>query len=561
MIVYQAMKPASSMLRPRVAIPRTTRIAVGAISPNSPGVPRRTVMTGKDDSFSAIKSHQNDDNNDGKQTDFESILSSYASVDLRGRVSSPKTIRELEGMLEDGQLNLAPEYHRSYFWKPDKASRLVVTMLGERVVPGIVLHEVEPTKYDVVDGKQRLTSILSFYLAGKKPELHRKVFHDMMLEDRGAKEVTFKELCGLKDSHEALNGLTYDGLSVDRQNGFKSYGLPCTVIPHNTPEEIVFMCYEDINSGGEDLSKQQLRRAAYFSPFIKLLDQLAEDENFRYLRDPELMEKGKYEKAGDPKERDRELILRGIAWQSNWKSFKPPLVTFLNKKAGHFKTLDKSRDNKKKLEDELGVVEKEFKFVMKVCRAVFCGKGEVYCFREWKQDADGQWSWEKKISTKLYECFYSAICEIYHSDEKYAKEVAWVQNKTKLQQALKKLFEDKTLCLKYVSKSAFIKNRKAIVDAFSPVLDDFNGPTTASGGKFNAKDNELKQRLFKKQSGLCSICGETIDESRLDDGSYVHIDHIKPLSKGGAATEDNAGLAHAVCNRHKGANDTTVSST
>ena len=529
MMAYHAITRVSSMLRPRVAIPRTTRTAAGAIFPYSSEVPRRTVMTGKR-GISAINSHQNDDN-DRKQSDYESMLSNFDSVALRGRASTPKTVRELEGMLKYGQLNLAHKHQRSYLWKPDKTPRQIVTMLGELVVPGIVL---------LVDGIQRLTPIFSFYLVGQDAGLHRNVSHDVMLE----------ELWGLKDSHEGLNGLTYVDLPVDRQNGFKRYG-------HNTPEDIGSMYYENINSGGADFSRQQLRRFAFYSPFIPLLDQLAEDENFRYLLDP----RGKYIKAGDPKGKNQELILRGVACQLNWKSYKRPLATFLDMTAAYFETLAKSPGTKKKLDHELDVVEKEFKFVTKVCRSVFCDNGNVYCFREWKQDVDGQWSWGTKFSPKLYECFYAAICEIYHSDEKYAKEVAWVQNKTKLQQALKKLFEDKTLCLKYVSKSAFIKNRKAIVDAFSPVLDDFNGPTTASGGKFNAKGNELKQRLFKKQSGLCSICGETIDESRLDDGSYVHIDHIKPLSKGGAATEDNAGLAHAVCNRHKGANDTTVSST
>ena len=48
----------------------------------------------------------------------------------------------------------------------------------------------------------------------------------------------------------------------------------------------VFAAYEDINSGGEDLKAQQLRRAAYFGAYIELLDKLAANAEFQAVRDP-----------------------------------------------------------------------------------------------------------------------------------------------------------------------------------------------------------------------------------------------------------------------------------
>lgn len=56
-----------------------------------------------------------------------------------------------------------------------------------------------------------------------------------------------------------------------------------------------------------------------------------------------------------------------------------------------------------------------------------------------------------------------------------------------------------------------------------------------------------------EQNGLCNIRNETMDEARIHFGSYAHIDHIHPYSKGGTSTAENAALTHAECNQNKGA--------
>ncbi len=58
----------------------------------------------------------------------------------------------------------------------------------------------------------------------------------------------------------------------------------------------------------------------------------------------------------------------------------------------------------------------------------------------------------------------------------------------------------------------------------------------------------LKQELYEKQKGCCNLCGQSIDKTRLSDGSYVHLDHIEPYSLGGKSTPDNADLVRAACN-------------
>jgi 5-methylcytosine-specific restriction endonuclease McrA len=53
--------------------------------------------------------------------------------------------------------------------------------------------------------------------------------------------------------------------------------------------------------------------------------------------------------------------------------------------------------------------------------------------------------------------------------------------------------------------------------------------------------------VFVRDEGRCGICGDPVD---LNDW---HLDHVRPLSKGGKHLYENVQVAHPVCNRRKGA--------
>lgn len=62
-----------------------------------------------------------------------------------------------------------------------------------------------------------------------------------------------------------------------------------------------------------------------------------------------------------------------------------------------------------------------------------------------------------------------------------------------------------------------------------------NGGTLSKG---------LEKKLFKLQKGKCACCGHSL-------GDDYHLDHIMPLSLGGANTDDNMQLLRSLCNLQK----------
>ena len=63
------------------------------------------------------------------------------------------------------------------------------------------------------------------------------------------------------------------------------------------------------------------------------------------------------------------------------------------------------------------------------------------------------------------------------------------------------------------------------------------------------------ERLFKKDGGVCYLCGNMCDWDDVVDGNagdrYPSIDHVKPLAKGGTHTWNNIRLACRRCNWSK----------
>lgn len=64
-------------------------------------------------------------------------------------------------------------------------------------------------------------------------------------------------------------------------------------------------------------------------------------------------------------------------------------------------------------------------------------------------------------------------------------------------------------------------------------------------------DPKIRFTLWKKQGGKCAITGDDIEARLIYDGQTTHVDHVKPHSKGGETTLENAQLVFASANLQK----------
>jgi len=167
-----------------------------------------------------------------------------------------KTIKDIENLFEDELLNLEPGFQRQSVWSERDRAKLIDSILRNYPLPAIFLYRREDNGqiiYDVIDGKQRIESVLMFMgqMRGRfrlKTQLPR--------QDE-AEWVDWHRLCKRKCQH-LITGYRLPVIEVDGEMG-----------------DIIDL-FVRINSTGKALTPQEKRRAKYFnSPFLKEADRLA----------------------------------------------------------------------------------------------------------------------------------------------------------------------------------------------------------------------------------------------------------------------------------------------
>ena len=199
-------------------------------------------------------------------------------------------VKSIPEMLKSGDYKLNPEYQRRNRWSNDRKSRLIESFIMNVPLPPIFLYEYEYSKYEVMDGLQRLSSINDFYN------------NDFSLE-------------GLEYWGE-LNGKKYSELPSEIQKGIDRRYISSIVLLEETAktleeaEELKQIVFERLNSGGEKLTPQETRNALYNGKFNQLCIRIAENPKFKKMWNITSNEDTYYKKMYDV-----ELVLRFFAYR------------------------------------------------------------------------------------------------------------------------------------------------------------------------------------------------------------------------------------------------------
>jgi hypothetical protein len=266
----------------------------------------------------------------------EEIDERYVNAEVRIVVEQARyPLKQIPDIVGSADYNLQPSFQRRPRWDRDRQSRLIESLIMNVPIPPIFLYESEYGKYEVMDGRQRLTAIRDFYT-----------------EDY--------ELTGLTEWPE-LNGRRYSKLPEQVRRGIDRRFLSAILLLHETaksPEQaniLKQLVFERINNGGEDLSRQETRNALYPGPMNTLCLRLArtpslckmweipepdsgEDQNNPDWSPPiELAQNETYRKM-----EDAELVLRFFShrqrldlWKSNTRL--DDFLTYYLREANQFK--------------------------------------------------------------------------------------------------------------------------------------------------------------------------------------------------------------------------------
>ncbi len=254
-------------------------------------------------------------------------------------------LKTLFDFIESGAL-VIPGFQRNYVWDIMRASKLIESVLLGLPIPQIFLYEESRNRFLVIDGQQRLMSIYYFIKQRfprkeKRVEL-RRIFGeygkipDAILED----DVYFKKFnLYLPDSvpsqSNRYNKLNYSTLG-ELKLSFDMRTVRNVIVKQNLPDtdnSSVFEIFNRLNSGGINLTPQEIRASLYHSKFYNMLFRINNEPRWRKLLNTD---------EADIHMRDVEILLRSFAMLIEGQQYKSSMVKFLNSFSNKSKTLNES---------------------------------------------------------------------------------------------------------------------------------------------------------------------------------------------------------------------------
>jgi hypothetical protein len=233
---------------------------------------------------------------DGRPTDIEREEAEDAAIE---QITSPfdpehididtrtTTVDLLLSRLRNEMIDLAPDFQRKAgIWTDGKQSRLIESLLLRIPIPSFYAAENKDGSWAIVDGIQRLTSIARF----------------LEPQTVGADPLKLTGLEYLRNFEQA----GFADLSGKLQIRLRETEVVVHVIRRGTPEPVMFNVFARINTGGEPLTRQEIRHALIPGRARTLLAELATTKEFR--------EATGHSVVGD-RMADREMVLRFLAFR------------------------------------------------------------------------------------------------------------------------------------------------------------------------------------------------------------------------------------------------------
>lgn len=201
----------------------------------------------------------------------EEIQSKRAEIHSDGY---PMSIGELANLYRDQELDIHPEFERYFRWSDHQKSRLSESLLLGIPIPSIFVAQRQDGVWDVIDGLQRLSTIFQFL--GILKEADGTDIEPLTL--------TATKLLPSLEGKTWKNKNTADAIGSENQLLIRRSPLDIKIILRESTESSKYELFQRLNTGGSQLSDQELRNVLLIMvdpKFYRWLIALAQDPRFR----------------------------------------------------------------------------------------------------------------------------------------------------------------------------------------------------------------------------------------------------------------------------------------
>lgn len=249
--------------------------------------------------------------------------------------SSPNdfNVTTINSFIESGAV-IIPGFQRNYVWDIKRASKLIESLLIGLPVPQIFLYEESRNRFLVIDGQQRLMTIYYFikqrFPRKNKRSALRRIFAEhgripleVVHDDAYFSKFDLQLPETAPGRPNRLSGLSYETLGEYRTS-FDLRTIRNVIIKQNVPQDdnsSIYEIFNRLNSGGVNLSPQEIRASLFHSDFYSMLYRLNIADEWRSTLGVE---------EPDIHMRDVEILLRSYAMLLQGMEYKSSMTKFLD---------------------------------------------------------------------------------------------------------------------------------------------------------------------------------------------------------------------------------------
>ncbi|WP_281724762.1 DUF262 domain-containing protein [Lachnoclostridium phocaeense] len=177
---------------------------------------------------------------------------------------------EIINMYRDKEIIISPEYQRAFRWDQQRQSDFIESILLGIPFPSIFVATNPDGKWELIDGLQRVSTVLSFFneLKDENGNSYPK---------NGLKLVEGSMLKGLKD-------ITIETLPLEYKLQIKRTPCRVEIILKESEFKMRYELFKRLNTGGEGLSRQEIRNCIFRgldSRYSEFVSDLSQNDIFR----------------------------------------------------------------------------------------------------------------------------------------------------------------------------------------------------------------------------------------------------------------------------------------
>jgi len=188
-------------------------------------------------------------------------------LELRSELKTDRldmSFGEIMNLYEADDLIITPEYQRAYRWEDDQKTKFIESILLGIPIPPIFVAEDDSGKWELVDGLQRISTILSFFGTLKNDLNNNNYF----------------KLSETELTKNVLVGVSINELSTKLKLTIKRAVCRVEILRWDSQFDMRYELFNRLNTSSSPLKPQEIRNCVLLGDFNTLLKTLASEKSF-----------------------------------------------------------------------------------------------------------------------------------------------------------------------------------------------------------------------------------------------------------------------------------------